>query len=302
MEKSLIRSPLFYTGDKYKIINEIKKYFPQNINKFVEPFVGGGSVMMNTEAEKYLENDIDKNIISLHKYLSSFSSIQDLMNILLEKISEYNLSCSYQKDEIPTELKVKYKKTYFARYNKDAYYNLREKFNSQSQKDLCDMYLLLVYGFNHMLRFNRDGVFNLPVGNVDFNKNVYNSLLNYVLLLNQKNVTWFCEDYKKFLSEVKFEKGDFVYCDPPYLITASEYNKLWDEKDDAELFSLLDDLNERSIKFALSNVIEYKGKKNEKLEIWSKKYNAFPIESNFINYHDNSIKSFSEVLITNYEN
>ena len=52
MKKEVNRSPLFYVGDKYKLISEIKTYFPQCINRFIEPFVGGGSVFLNIDAEE----------------------------------------------------------------------------------------------------------------------------------------------------------------------------------------------------------------------------------------------------------
>lgn len=299
-KEKVFRSPLFYTGDKYKLVPELKKYFPENINKFIEPFVGGGSVFINTQAREFFLNDIDTNIITLHKYLSSFKNLDSLLEILFSKIEKHGFSCSLKSDVIPKELKEKYVKTYFARYNKESYLKLRDDFNSQKTKDLADLYLLLIYGFNHMLRFNREGKFNLPVGNVDFNKNVNDALENYINLTNQKNIKWFNLDYKKFLEQINFENNDFVYLDPPYLITSSEYNKLWNQKDDDELFEILDDLNSKKIKFALSDVVEYKGKTNEKLSLWAKKYNIYPIKSNYINYHDNTIKSFSEVLITNY--
>ena len=45
------RSPLFYVGDKFKILNQILNYFPQKINNFYEPFVGGGSVFLNVDAK-----------------------------------------------------------------------------------------------------------------------------------------------------------------------------------------------------------------------------------------------------------
>ena len=69
MKKQILRSPLFYVGDKYKLMEEISTYFPNNIDKFIEPFVGGGSVFMNTGAEQFYLNDIDSYIIGLHKYL-----------------------------------------------------------------------------------------------------------------------------------------------------------------------------------------------------------------------------------------
>ena len=91
-----------------------------------------------------------------------------------------------------------------------------------------------------------------------------------------------------------------VYLDPPYLITFSEYNKLWNEQTEEELLVMLDNLNRQNIKFAISNVTHYKGRINELFLEWSKKYNCHEIKSNYISYHDNSIKSFKEVLITNY--
>lgn len=299
-KENAIRSPLFYTGDKYKLINELKKYFPEKIDKFVEPFVGGGSVFLNVEAKEFYENDIDKNIISIHKYLSSFSDSERLLNILFSKIEEYKFTCSCKGKTVPHELKEKYVKTYFAKYNNEFYKQLKEKYNSSDRKDVADLYLLLIYGFNRMLRFNKQGEFNLPVGNVDFNQNTVDALANYVRLTNIKLIYWSDNDYKSFLSGLSLNENDFVYLDPPYLITASEYNKLWSQKNDDELCALLDAYNEKRIRFAMSNVVNYKGKENTKLLEWAKKYNIYPIKSNYINYHDNTIKSFSEVLITNY--
>ena len=58
------------------------------------------------------------------------------------------------------------------KYNKEAYGRMKRDFNESSIADLYVLYLLLIYGFNRMLRFNKNGDFNLPVGNVDFNANV----------------------------------------------------------------------------------------------------------------------------------
>ena len=59
------RSPLFYVGDKYKLISQLKEHFPTNIYRFIEPFCGGGSVFLNINAKEYFLNDIDSNIICL---------------------------------------------------------------------------------------------------------------------------------------------------------------------------------------------------------------------------------------------
>ena len=301
MKKQILRSPLFYVGDKYKLMEEISTYFPNNIDKFIEPFVGGGSVFMNTGAEQFYLNDIDSYIIGLHKYLCKAANKQTSFFARIEDIiKEYGLSYSYKEDNIPAELKREYKKTYFAKYNKVAYEQMRIDFNESSKDDMAVLYLLLIYGFNRMLRFNKSGDFNLPVGNVDFNSNVASALEDYFQEVKNKKPKWYNLDYKVFLKKLQLSENDFIYLDPPYLITFSEYNKLWDEQDEIELLRLLDELNERNIRFAISNVTHYKDRQNDIFIEWAQKYHIHSIKSNYISYHDNSIKQFNEVLITNY--
>ena len=67
------RSPLFYMGDKFKLLDQLKEKFPKKINNFIEPFTGGGSVFLNVEANSYFLNDRDKHLIGLHKHLLNSS-------------------------------------------------------------------------------------------------------------------------------------------------------------------------------------------------------------------------------------
>ena len=165
------RSPFFYVGDKYKLMKQLKEYFPENINTLIEPFCGGGSVFLNAEAKTYLANDKNYYIIKLHEFLMSYKNDRDrFYNEFENLISECEFSASLIGKTVPIELKEKYKKTYYAHYNKSSYIRLRESFN-ENKEDLMSLYALLIYGFNHMLRFNKSGKFNLPVGNVDYNKN-----------------------------------------------------------------------------------------------------------------------------------
>lgn len=301
MKENVKRSPLFYVGDKYKLISEIKTHFPKSIDKFVEPFVGGGSVFMNVEANDFILNDIDTNVISLHKYLSEQINNVDLFfNNIWRVIEIYGLSCSYLYDIVPNELKLQFPKTYFAKYNKDKYKQLRVDYNKSDRTDITILYLLLIYGFNHMLRFNSKGDFNLPVGNVDFNLNTVNALNSYFDEVSKKSPNWFNLDFRTFLSQLQLGESDLVYLDPPYIITFSEYNKLWNVDTEGELLDLLDAISKENIKFAISNVTHYKGRTNDIFIEWAKKYHTHFIKSNYISYHDNTIKSFNEVLVTNY--
>lgn len=299
--KSKVRSPFFYVGDKYKLMPQLIELFPKSIKTYYEPFLGGGSSVLYVDAENYVLNDINRYIILLHSHISSFSENPDeLLNRLYNIIKEYKLSCSYLGINVPDSLKKKYIKTYYSKYNKENYIKLREDYNID--KDLLKLYLLLIYGFNHMIRFNKNDEFNIPVGNVDFNKNVFNAIINYLKFVSGKRIIYFSLDYVEFIKNIKFQKGDFIYLDPPYLISNSEYNKNWNEEDEIVLYNLIDDLNSKGVKFGLSNVTEHKGVSNDILKNWMKKYHVFDINSNYISRFDNSIKAGTkEVYITNYE-
>ena len=300
-KKKVNRSPLFYVGDKYKLVPEIKTYFPSSIRHFVEPFVGGGSVYLNVDADDYILNDIDNAVIHIHQMLSSFIGRENkFFERIYKIIDEYGMSCSYRDDRVPDELKRKYEKTYFAEFNREGFLRLRSDFNTKFREDYLILYILLIYGFNRMIRFNGKGEYNLPVGNVDFNQNTYEALDNYFKLNQIKAVSWRNQDFETFLNSLELNEQDLIYLDPPYLITFSEYNKCWNEDSEQRLLSLLDTFSNRNIRFAISNVTHYKGKINNKFLNWSGQYNVHSIKSNYISYHDNTIKSFNEVLVTNY--
>lgn len=263
----------------------------------------GGSSFLNSEGNKYILNDVDNNIILLHKELGKYAERpEELLNKLYNMIDSYGLSCSYRGINVPDEMKKKYVKTYYSKYNKEAYLKMREDYNKDKNNILL-LYLLLIYGFNHMIRFNSKGDFNLPVGNVDFNNNVYTALINYLNFRKNNEIIFENNDYQKFLDEIEFNEKDYVFLDPPYLISMSEYNKLWNDKKEIELCNFLDKLDEKGVKFGITNLIYHKGKENETFNNWSKKYNVYDIDSNYISFNDNTIKKDSkEVFVTNYEN
>lgn len=300
VKETFNRSPFFYVGDKFKLLPQLKKNFPDDINRFIEPFCGGGSVFLNVDANEYLLNDIDTYMIQLHEFLMSYSDDQENFWCELENyIKRYNLSATYMGRDVPQDLRKEFVKTYFAKYNKEAYMNLRADFNS-NKDNMMLLYMLLIYGFNRMLRFNRKGDFNLPVGNVDFNQNVVNALNTYFDYVKDKEIEFYNMDFQDFVNQIEPEADDFVYLDPPYLITFSEYNKLWDEDSEMRLIRFLDELNERGIRFAVSNVLWHRRRYNGTFNEWAQQYNIVRIQSNYISYHDNTEKDSYEVLVKNY--
>lgn len=153
-----------------------------------------------------------------------------------------------------------------------------------------------------MIRFNSQGKFNLPVGNVDWNKNVTTALNNYSLWFNNNDIVLTQGmDFEEFVMSLDLKSNDFLYFDPPYLITFSDYNKFWHESEEIRLYRLLDFLDKHGVNWGLSNMLCHKGKNNIILTEWSKKYKVYSIQSNYISRFDNTIKTNSkEVYITNY--
>ena len=296
MKKRIVRSPLFYVGDKRKLMSQIMTYFPNHIDRLIEPFVGGGSVFMNVDADGFLLNDLNYIVIQIHSMLSSYCDRKDdFFREVFSLINKYGLTSRFL--GIPQEHG---KSSDCKDVNREAYNRMKIDFNSGGKKDIMLLYLLIIYGFNHMIRFNKKGDFNLPVGNLDFNENVYNALNDYFAQTETKQPQWHSQDYSAFLAEIEFRKDDLVYLDPPYLISSSEYNKMWNEECERNLIREMDRLDAMGVRFAVSNAITYRGKKNDIFGEWAKKYNIHPISSNYISYWDNSRKESGEVLVTNY--
>ena len=165
-----------------------------------------------------------------------------------------------------------------------------------------------MYSFNNQIRFNRDGKFNLPVGKRDFNKKMENKLTAFLDALQAQNAAFSCLDFSDFDLSALTER-DFVYLDPPYLITCATYNEQdgWNPDKERQLLTFMEELSDRKIRFALSNVLESKGKENAILTEWlarhSDRYTVHQLAYSYANsnYHKkDKSDSTREVLITNY--
>ena len=281
-----IKSPMNYTGGKYKILEHIIPSFPKKIDNFVDLFAGGLNVGINVNANTIYANDQITYLIELYKMFQD-TTTDELLKKIKERIETYSLSQT----------------------NAEGYNALRAEYNKS--KSLLDLFVLTCFSFNHQIRFNSKHEFNTPFGKdrSSFNDSIERNLILFCDALHKKNIILSTGDFRDF-DISKLNSGDVVYCDPPYLITTGSYNdgkrgfKDWTETEDADLLSLLDKLNDCGILFALSNVFAHKGQTNDALIEWSKKYNVLYIDKTYSNcsYHfkDRGTKTV-EVLITNYE-
>jgi len=284
----MIRSPLNYTGGKYKLLPQILPMFPKNIGIFVDLFAGGCNVGINAKADKIILNDNLTYLIDLYKCFQTFK-ISEILNHIENQIKTFELSNT----------------------NEIGYKNFRKFYNEF--KNPLDLFILICFGFNFQIRFNNSHEFNNSFGKnmSGYSGNMKQNLIEFVNKIQTSNFEFICSSFETFDASFLTD-NDFVYCDPPYLITVAAYNdgnrgfENWNKNQEIKLLNFLDNLNSRNMKFALSNVLTHGEKTNDLLIefINENKYiEKFDIVANYKNSnYQKKIKTNSqEVLITNYK-
>lgn len=260
-----------YTGNKSKLLKNIIPLLPPH-ERLVDCCAGGLSVTLNT-SDVVLSNDINKEIQGIYQWLLS-SDYETTVNVIESIIKDNKLSST----------------------DKDSYHSFRDLYNTSPSPD--KLLVLIYHSFSNQIRFNPSGHFNMPFGHRSFNPSSKKKLKNFYTSIANKAIEFKCGSF----FDIDINNGDFVYIDPPYLATNFLYNTDWNEITDKAMMDWLDELDERGIKFGMSNVLEHRGNENTELKEWSKKYNVHNFDINYTSgiYHaKNTDKPTVEVYITN---
>ena len=249
----------------------------------------GGEVSFNSDAKRVIYNDKCKQLVNIFNNLDS-----DFLNEVEKKIEEWNLSKSNKEEFLALR----------------KYYNENLDVLSDREKSII-LYCLLTHSFNNQIAFNPKGEFNTPsgVGRSYFTSQLKEKLKKYIEIKNKTDILFLSEDVTD-IDATSFGSASeaFVYADPPYLITVGAYERdyfcKWSEEYERKLYQYLDELSMKGYKFALSNVLEHKGKSNDILKKWAIRYNVHFLNYDYKNCNyqtkDKSVNSSVEVLITNY--
>lgn len=180
------RAFLKWAGGKYPLLDDIRRHLPQG-DCLVEPFVGAGSVFLNTDYDHYHLADINNDLINLY-------------NIVKTRTAEFiqDASALFTAEANSAEI----------------YYGRRSEFNSSSdayQRALLFLYLNR-HGYNGLCRYNLRGEFNVPFGR--YRKPYFPEAELLWFAERAQKATFVCESYDVTLSSAR--AGSVVYCDPPY--------------------------------------------------------------------------------------
>jgi len=291
----MIVNPISYPGNKNKLLKEIVPLFPDDISIFVDVFCGSGVVGVNSAAKTIYCNDNNPYIIEVLRYFYE-NDFETVIGELERIIEAYGLTYSRIH---PKGTYVEYKHEGLSLYNKEGYERLKDDYNKRHE--VSKLVVLLIYGFNHYLRFNGKGEFNVPVGKVDLSQSIYGHLKSFLDGIKGKSLNFSTLDFK---DEILYEMPKaFYYYDPPYLVTTAPYNNNWGVQEENNLLSLLDRLNAEGKLFALSNVFLSNGKENAVLKKWSENYHVHFMKRQYrnANYQKINITDTIEVLVTNYD-
>ena len=181
-----------WSGGKSDEIKIFEKYFPDNYETYIEPFVGGGSVYFNLEPQKAVISDVHPELIDFYKTIANGNS---------------NEIINFMKEHPNTE---------------EEYYKVRSIDITNSIDNASRFYYLRKTCFRGMMRYNKKGGFNVPYGRyktcsyTDLENNDYHKLLARTEILN-------CGFEDIFNNEKYNNENSFVFLDPPYDSPFTDY-------------------------------------------------------------------------------
>lgn len=267
--KTQLKPILKWVGGKRQLLDKILPLIPQDIDTYYEPFAGGLAVLLALQPNKAVVNDLNRDLINF--YIDVKNNPDELVN----KIKAF-------KNE------------------KEEFYKIRSMDRNEEYSSLDSViksarfYYLNKTAYNGLYRVNSSGFFNAPYGaykTFSLDEDNLKGVSNY---FKKHKVKFYNKSYEKVLKNVKC--GDFVYLDPPYFDTFTQYTKGQFGKDEQiKLKKWCDKLNKKGVKFLLSN---------SDTEFINDLYKDYKIEKvvvkRYINCDGKNRNNFTEVLVRNY--
>lgn len=273
-----IPHPIPYQGSKRNLAADILRFFPQKIDRLIEPFAGSAAITIASayyfKANKFIVNDINEPLIKLWDKI-----VNEPQTIIRDYHHIWN-------NQLGNE--------------EEFYYQIRDNFNQTKEPKY--LLFLLAKCVKAAVRYNAEGNFNqspdkrrkgrLP-------ENMRFDILNVSNLLKDK-VAFYSVDYEKILDMAT--ENDLVYMDPPYQGTAKNGGFRYMEDLNHENFVIsLYKLNKRNIPFILS----YDGRTDNKTygEELPKELNLHKIEidagrSSIATLHSRNERTYEAVYIS----
>lgn len=203
-----------YRGGKSKEIPQILPYIPSFTGRYIEPFFGGGALFFYLEPHNAIINDINSNLITFYEDVKyNYSKIKKELSEI-EKIYKKNRAEFDKIKALNPNVRVD-------DANEELYYKIRNMYNGLCDRELSFgtiYYFINKTAYSGMIRYNLNGLFNVPYGRY---KNFNTSLLTEEHHKLLKKAEIYNHSYEDIFEMVK--EDDFIFLDPPYDCVFSDY-------------------------------------------------------------------------------
>ncbi len=190
-QKNKLPTFLKWAGGKKKLLDKIDSKFNGYVERYFEPFLGGGSVFFHVKQKHNprfcMISDINKDLIEAYK------AVRDNPEKLINHLEEFK-----------------------EKNSRDFFYEVRDKFNVNNIKNIRRSAAFIYLNktcFNGLWRVNSKGKFNVPY---NFSKNpeifTKDTIFSASELLQGVKIR--LQDYRRIKNIIK--EGDTLYLDPCY--------------------------------------------------------------------------------------
>ena len=274
----ILTPPIKCQGIKTKLIPMILRCIDRDPDGlWVEPFLGSGSVVLNVRPKRALLADTNPHLIRFYQ------AVKD-----------------GEIDGPKTRSFLEHEGKLLSKYGQEHYYFIRDRFNSIGNP--LDFLFLNRSCFNGVIRFNKQGKFNVPFGHKPqrfapaYITKIVNQITTFYDASQLFDWKFVCQNYQTTIQMAGF--GDFIYCDPPYVGRHVDYYHDWDACSETLLHS---ELKNTPARFMLSTWHSNQHRENYFLQaLWSE----FTVSTQEHFYHvgarETNRKPMLEALITNY--
>jgi len=207
---------LKYRGGKLREIPRFLRYIPDDFDRYIEPFLGGGALFFHIEPACAVLNDVNARLMRFYRQLrNEYPQMREQLDALQAEYGRNQIAYKELKAEQPDER--------IPNANEDLYYRLRALYNCPDETWLEGVLYFFINktAYSGMLRYNQRGDYNVPFGRYP-HFNTQRVTKQHSELLQRAEL--FSVDYSQIFSMV--EKNDFVFLDPPYDSVFNDYGNI----------------------------------------------------------------------------
>jgi DNA adenine methylase len=207
---------LKYRGGKSREIPCFLRYIPDDFNRYIEPFLGGGAVYFCIEPENAILNDVNERLMTFYRQLkNNYPQMRQQLDELQRQYEVNQIAYKRLKAQNPEER--------VPNANEDLYYRIRDLFNHPDDTYLDGVLYFFINktAYSGMIRYNSSGEYNVPFGRYP---NLNTRLISQRHSDLLQGAELFSLDYCRIFDMA--EEDDFIFLDPPYDCIFNDYGNV----------------------------------------------------------------------------